>query len=173
MNNLKVYSGKEEKIKKLIAFILAFAMLFTLSGFAELTDIAAHWAKDTITAWHSSGKIAGYTDGTFRPDRTVTTAEFIKLLSGAIGEPMVEQTTLPYKDCTENDWFYHHVQKLYAFDILPKGDTLSPSVQITREDAATMIGKAYALKSDKALSFTDSGEISDECVTYLAALVEN
>lgn len=160
-------------MKKLIAFILAFAMLFTLSGFAELTDIAAHWAKDTITAWHSSGKISGYTDGTFRPDRTVTTAEFIKLLSGAIGEPMVEQTTLPYKDCTENDWFYHHVQKLYAFDILPKGDTLSPSVQITREDAATMIGKAYSLKSDKALSFTDSGEISDECVTYLAALVEN
>lgn len=41
----------------------------------KFTDIAGHWARDAITSVAASGIMAGYGDGTFRPDQPVTGAE--------------------------------------------------------------------------------------------------
>ena len=47
---------------------------------AKLTDINGHWAKKYIEYGVDKGYINGYTDGTFKPDGTVTRAEFSKIL---------------------------------------------------------------------------------------------
>ena len=51
----------------------------------EFTDVDGHWAKETITKWVQQGLIKGYTDGTFRPDDSITRAEFMALVNRAFG----------------------------------------------------------------------------------------
>lgn len=46
-----------------------------------LTDTMAHWAKDEIETYVRRNIIYGYTDGTFKPEREITRAEFLTLLS--------------------------------------------------------------------------------------------
>lgn len=48
----------------------------------RLSDVATSWAADPIRIMSSNGLIGGYADGTYRPDRTVTRAEFAFYDSG-------------------------------------------------------------------------------------------
>ena len=44
-------------------------------------DARGHWAKDEITTYIRRGVIYGYTDMTFKPERNISRAEFLTLLS--------------------------------------------------------------------------------------------
>ncbi|MFZ5647415.1 MAG: S-layer homology domain-containing protein, partial [Bacillota bacterium] len=48
-------------------------------------DIAGHWAEGAIVSAASAGIMAGYGDGTFRPDRPVTRSELATILSAVAG----------------------------------------------------------------------------------------
>ena len=81
------------KSKKTVAKMLLVAFVFSLvlpaSVFAAdaktAADLNGHWAQTTIQQWMDKGMIGGYEDGTFRPDQSITRAEFIKLVNKAIG----------------------------------------------------------------------------------------
>lgn len=51
------------------------------------SDISSHWAKEDIEIAVEKGIVNGYPDGTFRPDLSVTRAEFIKMLVMALNLP--------------------------------------------------------------------------------------
>ncbi len=52
----------------------------------QFTDVPAdHWASGYINAGVSAGYINGYGDGTFGPDDTLTYAQVVKLILGAMG----------------------------------------------------------------------------------------
>ena len=55
------------------AFVDANAMVFT--------DARGHWAKDEIATFVRRNVINGYSDMTFKPDRNISRAEFLTLLS--------------------------------------------------------------------------------------------
>lgn len=61
-------------------------------------DIRGHWAKDEITAYIRRGVINGYPDKTFKPDKYITRAEFLILLS------RLYEWYLPY-DTSNNSFF--------------------------------------------------------------------
>ena len=48
-----------------------------------LSDLDGHWAQDVIQQAVQEGWVNGYPDGTFRPDGSVTRAEFTKMLLAA------------------------------------------------------------------------------------------
>ncbi|WP_246073071.1 glycoside hydrolase family 3 N-terminal domain-containing protein [Paenibacillus dokdonensis] len=50
----------------------------------RLKDTAQHWAAAPILIMSSNGLIGGYTDGTYRPDRPVTRAEFTVFMTRVI-----------------------------------------------------------------------------------------
>lgn len=50
----------------------------------RLTDSADHWAAAPIALLSSNGLIGGYTDGTYRPNRPVTRAEFSVFMARVI-----------------------------------------------------------------------------------------
>ncbi|WP_201008037.1 glycoside hydrolase family 3 N-terminal domain-containing protein [Paenibacillus glycanilyticus] len=50
----------------------------------RFTDVATSWAADPIRIMSSNGLIGGYADGTYRPDRFVTRAEFAVLMTRVI-----------------------------------------------------------------------------------------
>ncbi|CAM3911787.1 glycoside hydrolase family 3 N-terminal domain-containing protein [Cohnella lubricantis] len=50
----------------------------------RLSDIEGSWASDPIRTMSTNGLIGGYSDGTYRPDQTVTRAEFAVFLARVI-----------------------------------------------------------------------------------------
>jgi hypothetical protein len=49
-----------------------------------LRDLSGHWAQQVIQAMVAREFITGYSDGTFRPDRIITRAEFCTILAKAL-----------------------------------------------------------------------------------------
>ena len=59
----------------LLIGLLAVIGCSTPASAAEYGDMEVHLAQATIEKWSDSGILAGYPDGTFKPDRTVTRSE--------------------------------------------------------------------------------------------------
>lgn len=75
--------------------ILLFTMLFVLtmmlapmSAAAQpgtYTDLSGHAARGIIQAMIDKGYVAGYEDGTFKPDQNITRAELMSVIERAFG----------------------------------------------------------------------------------------
>ena len=107
-----------------------------------LTDIDGHWAKDWINNAVKLGFVTGYEDGTFKPDRTITRAEFSKLLNSALKIEISEEVN--FSDVKEIDWFYKDIQKSVAAGFFSgyENNTFRPNNPIKREEAAKVVAGA-------------------------------
>ncbi len=101
-------------MKKIIAIILAALMVFgTMTVFADgFNDIAGHWGEKEITEAYEKKIVNGDGTGAFRPNDTVTRAEFVKMLS-AIIVTKLGATDVPDQYKTDNTWY----SKYYNFAI--------------------------------------------------------
>ena len=71
---------KKRIILLLIATLMVFAF-FSISIAKEFEDVPnTHWAYEYISKLSDRGVISGYLDGTYRPNNTITRAEFLKLI---------------------------------------------------------------------------------------------
>ncbi|MHA7967113.1 S8 family peptidase [Paenibacillus sp. CAU 1782] len=116
------------------------------SGFR---DITGHWAKDEITALSKDGIINGVGNYRFAPDRTITRAEAVAMISKAFKPLSTGMTSrAAFKDVKSSHW---------AADAISKGvqqgwvtgfpdGTFRPDQPVTRAEMAVMIGKAKGIK---------------------------
>ena len=126
------------------------------------TDITGHWAEKTIMEWQDRGKISGYEDDTFRPNASITRAEFIHLLSSII--ILENSAPVHFNDVMENDWFYQDVIKAAGNHIIAgfEDNTFHPNEIITRAQAALIIKNVLQLPDTVAsVPITDDAEIPD------------
>ena len=127
----------------------------------ELNDIKTHWARANIEKMVASGAISGYPDGSFRPDNTITRAEFAAVLVKAFKLEAANGQT--YKD-TANHWAQSSIAAAAAAGIVSgyDADTFAPDEPVTREQMAVMVSRAAKLtviaSSNK---FSDREQISD------------
>ena len=97
----------------------AIAVRFDDSGLdpaGSFTDIAGHWAKDEIRQAAALGWITGYSDGSFRPNQSITRAEAVTMLNRVLQRlPEAEKDLLSgmrtFSDCQSSDWFYLAIQE--------------------------------------------------------------
>lgn len=126
----------------------------------ELKDIDGHWANANIRKLAALGVIAGYPDGTFKPDQYTTRAEFVKLLVDALKlRPMAGQV---FAD-TDSHWAEDEIATATAHGIVNGyGDSrFGPDDLITREQMAVLAARAGKLAADKEeLAFADAEDIS-------------
>ncbi|MBD3270415.1 DUF3352 domain-containing protein [Candidatus Peregrinibacteria bacterium] len=103
----------------------------------------------------------GYQDGTFRPNKPISRAEFVKTIVlaeyGSIGIPNIESAN--FTDVSDDDWFSFSV-KLAAKEGLITGyqdGTFRPNQSISRAEAATIISRLGNLEEDinTTLPFND------------------
>lgn len=106
------------------------------------SDIEGHWAKKWITNATELGFVSGYEGGIFKPDKTITRAEFSKLLNNAMQIEITENLSFP--DVNEDDWFYKEVQKSVAAGFFSGYDdnTFRPNNPINREEVAKVVAGA-------------------------------
>ncbi|MEG1311599.1 MAG: N-acetylmuramoyl-L-alanine amidase [Romboutsia sp.] len=136
-------------------------------------DIDNHWAKNEILDFVSKGYINGYGDGTFKPDNSITRAEFVKVLNKVFGFTKVGQEN--FTDVNESDWYYNDVCIGINAGYINgyEDNTFKPNQQISREEACKIISTVLDLKGDGNLAFKDSSEISDWAKQYVDALSDN
>lgn len=102
------------------------------------------------------GIIDGYEDNTFKPKRTVTTAEALKItlesakpdyFSGKRLESL-KSTKLPYENISPDDWYYPYITYAYQQEILPDRKDFDPNQKITREKIIKLLLDAHKRKPE-------------------------
>jgi hypothetical protein len=68
------------------------------ASWTKPTDIGGHWAENAIGEALQRGIVYGYGDGTFRPDRPVTRAEFAAMLVRALELPLQSGAQFAFTD---------------------------------------------------------------------------
>ncbi|MBR3640603.1 MAG: S-layer homology domain-containing protein, partial [Oscillibacter sp.] len=142
------------------------------------TDTETHWAADYADFLYRAGITTGYEDGTFRPDRAVTRAQFAAMLCRYLGLETQEDAALPFADAEEIPAYARgSVAALYERGIVngsEKNGALSflPYSNLTRAQAAAMIGrtqeKGYALAEG---AFADAASIPAYAELYVRTMV--
>lgn len=155
-----------KKTLRHFSFLLAILMmLFSApSIFAiEFGDVKGNWAEEYISWCSEKNIIKGYEDGTFKPARNITNAEFAVMLSRAIEATPVAIVDVNYTDVKPKDWFYAAVRNLVGFKILENVGEFKPNEFITRDTAFKWMGKvvSFDVKTDVISKFTDSNKVKN------------
>ena len=76
-------------MRQMVCALLAVTLLIPAAAASPgsgnpLWDVQGHWAQKEIQEAVAAGWVDGYPDGSFQPEKTITRAEFTKLLLDAI-----------------------------------------------------------------------------------------
>jgi len=140
-----------------------------------LSDIKGHWAEETIKSFVDKGFIDGYQDNTFKPDNSMTRAEFVKLVNKVFG--FVQEGTEEFTDVNKDDWFYTDIC-IGIKEGYIKGrskDIFAPNDNITREEVAMILTNIMKNKDenlDKLNSFKDGNETSQWAQSSVEGAIE-
>ena len=129
----------------------------------SFSDIAGHWAAANIQQAVQQGIVNGYPDGTFKPNATVTRAEFTVMLTNAL-KLDGEDAQLSFTDEQKiGAWAKSAIAKSVNAGIVSGyGDgSFRPSANITRAELAVMVARAYGASTPAGTStgFADDGDI--------------
>lgn len=164
--------------KRLISLALSAVMFVAAlpSAFAA-TDIDNSWARKYILYLEQEGVYkASVTDGSYKPNEEVTRAEFMRYINRAFH--FTETEAISYSDVKAGSWYYETIQiaKKYGYISGVSATEMKPLGKITREQAATIIGRLYKVNasgvSPSQLSFTDRNKISTWSAGYIKDAVD-
>ncbi len=139
----------------------------------QLKDIISHWAEGNISQMVASGIVGGYPDGSFKPDNTITRAEFATMLVKAF--KLENKAGKSFAD-TELHWAEDYIVQAAASGAVSGFDanTFAPDNLITREQMAVMIARAAQLaESTVEVQFADNGNISGWAKDAMAVVAGN
>ncbi|MCK9858914.1 S-layer homology domain-containing protein [Paenibacillus sp. ATY16] len=124
---------------------------------ASFLDTASHWASKDLSLGAKLGIINGYPDGSFRPDASVTRAEFSTLVVKAFALRL-ENGGKEFED-TRNSWARESIGILANYGVIsgyPDG-TFHPDQKITRAEMVAILSRILILPSNsgKANTFID------------------
>lgn len=77
--------------------------------FADVSD--NHWASNAIKACADAGYINGYEDGSFRPDKNISRAEFVVIINRVFGIKDKANVAKTFKDVAPDHWAYAEIMK--------------------------------------------------------------
>ncbi|NJR19648.1 MAG: S-layer homology domain-containing protein [Calothrix sp. CSU_2_0] len=162
-----------------VAPIVAPAPSFAQTA-TSFSDVQSnYWAAQFIQSLAQRGVIAGFPDGSFRPDEQVTRAQFAAMLNKAFQKNQVRQAT-SFVDIRSNFWAASAIQQSYTTGFMSgyPGSRFEPNQAIPREQVLVSLanGLEYRAQSNVESTlgyFNDSANISGYARSPIAAATEN
>jgi ketosteroid isomerase-like protein len=117
----------------------------------RFSDTGAHPLAPYIDSLASRCLVAGFPDGTFRPDENLTRAEFAAMLMRVL-DPPDTRTCAPFPDVPRGAWYAEVVQRACRSGFMqgdPEG-TFRPNHFMTRTEAIAALVTAVSLAHDAA-----------------------
>lgn len=126
---------------------------------ADMKDMASHWAFTFVQRLTGMNVIAGYPDGNFHPDVTVTRAEFAKMLSLALGLEAASRETNFSDEADIPSWAKPHIAAAVEAGLIEgyeeAGTTsFKGQLTVTRAEAAVMVARALQIYEEGAAGST-------------------
>jgi len=116
-----------------------------IERFTTFPDAQQHWGGGAISILQISDIVGGYPDNTFQPDRTLTRAEFLKMLVETAKLPhAATQEPVPFDD-VDGHWCRYYVQRALSAGLITVedyGKRLNPDEDLSREEACYLLLKA-------------------------------
>ncbi|MGI2294265.1 S-layer homology domain-containing protein [Paenibacillus sp. GXUN7292] len=130
-----------------------------------LEDIFGHWAEASIKQAVIAGIVNGYPNGTFKPEKSVTRAEFTVMLMKMLN-PQETEIELTFADKVNiGSWAQKEVMQAVQAGIVRgyEDRTFRPDVELTRAEIAVMIANALHLPIEPAAQ-TGTGFVDDHAI---------
>lgn len=137
----------------------------------RIMDICGHWAEKSIEKLMAIKALTGYPDGTFKPDKVITRAEFVTVLVKAF--KLAPERGRVFSD-TADHWAGGDIATAMANGIISgySEKRFGPDDPVTREQMAVMTVKAAKLSLGGQVSFADAGDIPDWAKDFVTAAVQ-
>ena len=163
--------------KRLLSALLGAAMLVSTIPAALAYDLDGHWAKEYIEYLDQEGVInPSASTGNYEPNRDMTRAEFMRYINRAFH--FTEKASISFDDVNSDAWYYETIQIAVKYGYINgvAEDEMDPLGDITREQAAVIIGRLF--KDDPgnvsagSLPFDDRDQIASWSAGYIKAAVD-
>ena len=134
------------------------------------------WAKEAIEALYEKGVVAGYGNGLFAPNYSVTREQFVKMLVSALELDTNIESDKTFTDVKGDDWFAPYINAAAVLGVVAGREDGSFGVgeSITRQDMAVMCMRALTVAgkapAETDASFADSANISDYAKTAVGSM---
>jgi len=134
-----------------------------------------HWAARELQKWKDYGIINGYPDGSLKPDKEITRAEFVVILGRVFN--FGKRSDITFKDVSGKAFYREALSGAFAAGIVSgTGNGLfMPDRPISREEAAKMVALAFdvELGSAPVNKLDDLGMISGWASSYVNVMLTN
>ncbi|WP_212758588.1 S-layer homology domain-containing protein [Paenibacillus sinopodophylli] len=145
--------------KKIAAFALASALVLPLSvpAFAATpTDVVGKPVQSAVEELSALGILAGYEDGTFKPENAITRAELAKIVVIATGNEsaatLMNNVKPTFKDVKTNVWYTGYINVAAAKGFIQGfNGNYRPSDSVAFEEVVAILVRALGYQ-DKYLS---------------------
>lgn len=130
---------------------------------------ASHWVSRTLQVLAAKHIVKGTGDTQFSPNDRTNRAEFTALLVRALGLTATNQAA-PFQDVSSNKWYALEIAAAYQAGLITgiSQTHFAPEAEITREQMAAMLVRAYeyklgdiVAKGDELGAFSDRAQVSD------------
>ena len=155
------------------ALTLSAALLTQPISAAAFTDTLGHWAESAIEKWSEKyGVIKGYEDATFHPDDPITRGAFAGILNRFLQYQKISPNST-FKD-TSGAYWEDAILRLHAAGVYLGTDGAARlTANITRQQAITMVGRAFKLPESTAVpAYADVAQIESYASGYLGTMAE-
>ncbi|MEM7725427.1 MAG: S-layer homology domain-containing protein [Cyanobacteria bacterium P01_A01_bin.45] len=137
-----------------------------------------YWAANFIQELSQRGVIAGFPDGSFRPEEAVTRAQFAAMIRKAFQKAPKRQASR-FNDVSTSYWAYSAIQESYTTGFLSgyPGNRFAPNQKIPREQVLVSLanGLEYNSSGDTnslLANYRDAYNISNYARNPIAAATE-
>lgn len=149
------------KISKVLMLIIIYICICSSVCLASFDDIECHWAEKEISEFEERNFIQGYPDGTFRPDKDITKAEFCKIINSYMNYEV------------EGEWQISNIKVANEKGYLAVDENTVAEDYITREEAFVALYRLMKLESvEFEIGFEDSDDIAIWSLPAIEALTE-
>ena len=115
----------------------------------SFSDVPADaWYADAVNTLASLGMVDGYPDGTFRPNASITRAEFCVIALAFAYTP--EDFECDFSDVRTADWFYDYVAQATSYAWISGSDgAFRPNDAITRAEVSVIVNNMLGRAADE------------------------
>ena len=165
------------KCKNTIAMVLAGAMLLPSNAFAadlsQYKDFPNDWSAKSLEQAIDDGLLNG-SNGMIDAKGLLTRAQMAAIVSRSFGAAKTASLD-DYRDVLPSAWYYSDMGKAVKMGAFQGANgLLNPDAPITREEAFTVLARAFALEGGGSAAlkdFVDGGTVSSWASESVAALV--
>lgn len=171
------------RLKRIAAIVLCFALMISFmpnitfaKDSTDFIDMPDNWATESLNRAVSDGLLKGYDtyDGSeIRPAGNLTRAEFVTVVNRAFGAKN-KATISGIADVKGNAWYADEIAKAINMKTMSMATTVRPNDSITRQEAFTILARAFSLKASDTNTinkFGDAGKVAIWATDSMNALV--